>query len=1129
MERGMSTMTGTVTTARITDLQVSADLIEDYEVSVHPPAGPDVTDRFAAVRRPTGTDLVSTHPEGGLVHLFADATAQSGWAAEQVIIEGAPQGAVPVSLRAYGSGSAMTVLSRFSGSQGDAVIGMQQTPDRGWEPVTLQSGLADALGAMTQTDVLTSPVGRTWVYGVSVAYDPPTLVVVDAASSGWQVTYLAPATAGTTYKLLPGADDESLVLVEISGSTLTFRPGTLGDGQWTFEDGTPVDAGVGALTADRVIPVPSAAGQQDFVVLTDDGMLMRLTYAAGAVSHTALTGGTGQPGAIQQHAVSTLDGGSVALFALDQAGDRLWLSDLGSDTWTPLGDLVTALAAPTSAADPEAFTFDQALTISHLARTGDAHLWSTTSVKSATTSTDPDPISTWAYEMIALDDLGQIVTGAPLSLTTSTPCVVTVAGLSSHTGPGLPVSVRTGADGSVSVSVRAESIGAPEVSLTSGEAGFGPFRADLVTHQRLAGADPSFPVDGATLTKHGVVPSSMDSDSADKIASSLRTLGGAAVSMRTQPGVPMPTRRVSMDFATVPDATDPQTLAALLAAAPDSVGSFFGDIVHFFSQLAKDIEHLVVEASDDVVKLAITIGGDIRHLVATTVDEVAHAVHLVLALANRIAHDIVAAIKTALKWLEMLFKWDDILDTKKVIHYFITQALTNVTDDLQLAGTKVSELAQHLETDVTDAFNTLIHDIDPNVGIGGMTPSSSSNPMLKPGHPLQAQGLVAAHEKNRTRCNYVKRRATPALASTPALELDADDDVLADLIKAIETALPREQLDQSWQQIRTATEHVSSAKDALELSLVVLLEAAKDLVLLAISAMEAIAEAAIALADGAITAILDLANKPIDIPVISWLYEKISGAPLCVLDLLSLLLALPVTILYKIFNDDQPPFPNPEAVIGKPIPWPGRTSAAEFSASVEVDANAWDVVRSLVFLMTMIGYAAEDMALDVAAATDAPPDKELTWFSMATVITEVAAQAFGYPSFDTSSEVETWSTTTWGIAWAPPILDAIATGLTAKKAALRTWSWFGPAVATATGAVLLGVGSKTVDEMRSTTGYNDWNQAEMLLPAFPLVLQWIVLLGADTPPTAAAQLGLLIVDAIGDMGTGVCKLAGTVS
>ena len=428
-------------TRPVHSLSVSTDLIEHYEQSIHPAAGPDVSDRFEAIRRPLGgsltTDLISVHPQGGLLRVFADASTQSGWNTERVLIEGAPA-PQPVSLRAFDDSDVLTVMSRFSTDAFDQLIGMQHTPERGWQAVPLSGDVENALGRMTQTDIVRSGSGAHFIYGVSSAFDPATFVVVDTASNPWSVVYLEPATTGTTYKLLPGSDAGSLVLVEFTGSTVTVRHGETASGRITFTSGAPLDTGLGVLNADRAISVPPASpGGLSFLVLTTDGTLVRLDRdTAGAASHTVLTGQPGQPGAVHQHGVGSLPDGTVHVFALDSSDDRLWLSTLAQDsTWTPLGDLVETVAVPRSSSTPEVFLFTQDLSIAHMSRQDNAHLWSSTTVKAATTTMEPNPISAWTYEVAAKDALGRPMAGVALTVTSNRPCVVSMAGQSSHIGP----------------------------------------------------------------------------------------------------------------------------------------------------------------------------------------------------------------------------------------------------------------------------------------------------------------------------------------------------------------------------------------------------------------------------------------------------------------------------------------------------------------------------------------------------------------------------------------------------------------------------------------------------------------------------------------------------------------------
>ena len=78
-----------------------------------------------------------------------------------------------------------------------------------------------------------------------------------------------------------------------------------------------------------------------------------------------------------------------------------------------------------------------------------------------------------------------------------------------------------------------------------------------------------------------------------------------------------------------------------------------------------------------------------------------------------------------------------------------------------------------------------------------------------------------------------------------------------------------------------------------------------------------------ALVDGLIGAIqalvntvMGLLNTPVNIPFISWLYQKIVGEPLTILNAVSLVAAIPVTVIYRVVEGR---YPSKDGITGSTV------------------------------------------------------------------------------------------------------------------------------------------------------------------------------------------------------------------
>jgi hypothetical protein len=208
----------------------------------------------------------------------------------------------------------------------------------------------------------------------------------------------------------------------------------------------------------------------------------------------------------------------------------------------------------------------------------------------------------------------------------------------------------------------------------------------------------------------------------------------------------------------------------------------------------------------------------------------------------------------------------------------------------------------------------------------------------------------------------------------------------------------------------------------------------------------------------------------IDIPVLSWLYPKISnGDPLTVIDLFSLMMAMPVTILYKVLlggANANPPFTSAQVdqIVTQKVQWPSIAEIAGGAGSTRTPnapGDSWatwaSTIAGLIAILTLPG----EVANDVAAFQNLPSPP----LSILNVVFGLAGQAFGAPYriFDKTS------------AWTP-----------AECQLVRLWvTRFLP--------LMLNIAFVTMSQKRSLAQYTK----EYGLPAISGVGLFVLLTGVD--------------------------------
>ena len=258
-----------------TALSCSFNMIEDYVQTMLPPVAQSLANCFTVVQNDREqlltTELITVSNQNNLLRFFPDSTSNSGWNHEEVLVDGAPFSNIQKVVSFYQQGTLYALAHYDAGNGSDAVIGMQRTVDTDWGLMPFDPDLQNALGQMRQTDAFRDAKGVQFFYGVSEGFQPAAFVLVgqDPNSGTWEPMYMEPqASATATYRILPGYGGNQMTVVTVDGPNATFRGGSIVNGQLEWDGKAPVthDLGQGPITAEQVFAVPSASGDQGFLL-----------------------------------------------------------------------------------------------------------------------------------------------------------------------------------------------------------------------------------------------------------------------------------------------------------------------------------------------------------------------------------------------------------------------------------------------------------------------------------------------------------------------------------------------------------------------------------------------------------------------------------------------------------------------------------------------------------------------------------------------------------------------------------------------------------------------------------------------------------------------------------------------
>jgi hypothetical protein len=564
--------------------------------------------------------------------------------------------------------------------------------------------------------------------------------------------------------------------------------------------------------------------------------------------------------------------------------------------------------------------------------------------------------------------------------------------------------------------------------------------------------------------------------------------------------------------------------------------------------VVEDLSKIVAQIVDDVMNIAITVAGQVKNFVLQTVDQIGDLMEAIFVKIAETAEAIEDAIKAAIEWLKTVFNWSDILNTKEVVKYYINQCMSNmITSANQDAVNFVENNFNTLMTQVTNLFNNL----ETTVGSmfpGGITYEGYAEQTNGGGSNLLQYGqFQSAQGANAVQSNYIATRTQNNFGDggsvlSVALGMGVGDSSPYDtLVNSITSNLGQDFTD-AYQSFSNFLDSIAEQEgDILLQSIMVALEAGKTIVLFIINVIEDILVAFLNAVGAMIQSLQSSLNKTYDIPFISWLYKEVitNGSDLTFLDLVSLFIATPVTIIYKVMfggSSAAPPFTSAQvqSILSTPIPWPHLSSESEHAFALEgVASLVEDSSTARTFaLMAALGWAIFWIPDTTLAwlAWFTPAEQQTGWntlMSWVGIAFEAFIQVTSFPVAATASSnaANNYAIILWCCYLVPLGLDIICTVGSDVKAVTRFDDHWGKPSRIMLGALLLALGISATAVQWSDDDYTGWNFAGNLIPPFPLLAAGLYFL----KPNEVALLGLTAVHLVSDLGTAFVTYMGAPS
>jgi len=347
-------------------------------------------------------------------------------------------------------------------------------------------------------------------------------------------------------------------------------------------------------------------------------------------------------------------------------------------------------------------------------------------------------------------------------------------------------------------------------------------------------------------------------------------------------------------------------------AIRSSVRGFFGSI----GDAIKDAAKVTLGVLDGAFSAIVTIGGQIVRFVLDTAKRVADFVEAVV-------QKVVKGIKQFIEFLQFLFDWDAILETKDFLVDTINNALDSASDMVEAAKEPVDTFFNDLQEDLDTGFDNLIEllGVNPDKDGGFELPEAAEWFLSK----IMGGGDGLAEE--------AKDKVSDELAEITNLSpivqtfLEILDEIQS--VTEVGTQIRDEAL---FEIIESLIENPLQPK----LILVGLIEAMRTVASDLLKTANTVAIKFLELVIMVIDEFKKILNTKLKMPLISALFDFIGAGDLTILNLAGLLVAIPATIISKIMFGEAPfqDVPKPEFPAGNVAL---RTSSVQAGEEQTVD------------------------------------------------------------------------------------------------------------------------------------------------------------------------------------------------
>jgi hypothetical protein len=357
----------------------------------------------------------------------------------------------------------------------------------------------------------------------------------------------------------------------------------------------------------------------------------------------------------------------------------------------------------------------------------------------------------------------------------------------------------------------------------------------------------------------------------------------------------------------------------------DSLGDFFSEVV---DGLVSGVELLISSTAQGVVAVVNFVMDGVEYVWNAIVNAVDELVDLVEAVFTKVS----VFFTDLLGWVGWVFNWSDILLTHQALVYIANNGIALASVGLQTIQANIDAGIAQLQGQITKAVNNYVAQLQPGETLGSSTSVAPTAPTGAAAFADPRNVFVRGVQQNADHGSSTPTTPYPSAATAPA----------GQLLQQIEPIPGTAMTSSGFEQLGNVISPLNGTSP-YDAALSDVLPAVGNAAVSGLTLVQGVVDSVFTAAIGSIDGIQTMINAEWNIPLVTDLSAWITdGSPLTALDVSCLLLAVPVTVTYKVmFNEspvpDQATLEALEAAY--PPPTMGAVLGAARGSSISGDTN----------------------------------------------------------------------------------------------------------------------------------------------------------------------------------------------